>query len=150
MSDLRIPKNSFSHIGICVSDVDKSMRFYSQALGFKVAESYDCGADSDGPMEISGVNCRAQYLRRDDGFSIELLHFQSPEGFGPRVRRPMNQYGVTHVAFFVEDLDAAMARVRQFGGAVRDSTFKDLVGIKLVACTDPDGVCIELMQLRNQ
>jgi catechol 2,3-dioxygenase-like lactoylglutathione lyase family enzyme len=34
---------TFSHFGICVSDLDRSLRFYTEALGFEKAESHDIG-----------------------------------------------------------------------------------------------------------
>ena len=30
-----------SHVGICVSDMERSIRFYRDGLGFEVAEGYD-------------------------------------------------------------------------------------------------------------
>ena len=30
-----------SHFGICVTDLDRSMRFYCDGLGFEAAERYD-------------------------------------------------------------------------------------------------------------
>ena len=32
---------TFSHSGICVTDLERSLRFYCEGLGFVVAEGYD-------------------------------------------------------------------------------------------------------------
>jgi lactoylglutathione lyase len=32
-----------SHSGLCVSDIDVSLRFYTEGLGFELAEGYDVG-----------------------------------------------------------------------------------------------------------
>jgi predicted enzyme related to lactoylglutathione lyase len=138
--------HKFSHIGICTADIDRSMRFYSEGLDFKIAESFDVGNEVGRTMEVDGVKLRSQFLRRDDGISIELLYFHEPDCFGPRERRAMNQYGLTHLSFWVEDMDAALEKIRKAGGTVHDKTFNDLGYIKLVFCTDPDGVRVELMQ----
>lgn len=136
----------FSHIGICVHDIEAALRFYRDALDFSVAEAFDVGNEVGRTMELDDVKLRSQFLRRADGISIELLYFESPDCFGARQRRAMNQYGLTHLSFWVDDLDAALARVRAAGGAVHEKTFKDLGYIKLIFCTDPDGVRVELMQ----
>lgn len=136
----------FSHIGICTDDIDRSIRFYRDALDFTVAESFDIGNEVGRTMEVEGVKLRSLFLRRSDGISIELLYFDTPDCFGSRERRAMNQFGLTHLSFWVDDIDAAQARVRAAGGAVHDKTFADLGYIKLIFCTDPDGVRVELMQ----
>ena len=35
-----------SHIGICVSDLDRSLRFYCEGLGFEVAERYELDSET--------------------------------------------------------------------------------------------------------
>lgn len=141
MSDQR-----FSHIGICCIDAARSERFYCEALGFTAAESYQVGNEVGGTMELEGVRLLSKFLRRPDGISIELLHFDTPDAFGPRDRRPMNQFGLTHMSFYVDDLEATLARVREHGGTVHEHTRSDLGFLKLIFCTDPDGVRVELMQ----
>ena len=34
---------SFSHLGICVSDLDRSLRFYCEGLGFEQVASHQVG-----------------------------------------------------------------------------------------------------------
>ena len=38
--DDEAPEPVFSHFGICVSDLDRSLAFYCGALGFEKAESH--------------------------------------------------------------------------------------------------------------
>ena len=141
---------TFSHLGICVSDLDRSQRFYCEALGFVPAESHSVGEEFGRLMELDGVALRSQFIRRD-GVSIELLHFSSPGPIGEPVRRPMNQLGLTHLSLRVDDVDAVAKSVTMFGGAVIEDTRTtfDMTGTSLdfVYCTDPDGVRIELMHL---
>ncbi|HEY7946307.1 MAG TPA: VOC family protein, partial [Acidimicrobiales bacterium] len=68
---------TFSHLGICVSDLERSMRFYCEGLGFSAAESHNVGEEFGPLMEIDAVALRSQFVRRD-GVAIELLHFTSP------------------------------------------------------------------------
>src|ERR1700674_2810178 len=104
----------FSHFGICVSDMDRSLRFYCEGLGFEKAESFAIGDDFGGLMELEQVELRSQYIRRD-GLSIELLAFASPPTVGEPVRRPVNQLGLTHLSFRVDDVDSVAAGIAALG-----------------------------------
>lgn len=139
-----------SHRGVCVSDIDASIRFYGKALGFAPAEDYGRLKDPalDTGTDLSDVDLRAQMMRNPAGVTIELLYFHNPPAFGPRERRPNNQYGLTHLAFYVDDMDAAAARVKASGGHVFEHTRAHFPegGTTLMYCTDPDGTRVELMQ----
>lgn len=140
----------FSHSGICVTDMENSMRFYSDAIGFAPAENYALANHSswlDIVNELDNVKLRAQMVRNPASHTFELLKMSSPACFGPRERRPMNQFGLTHLAFYADDIDAAAAKVKEAGGQVLEETRARLAsGIEIIYCTDPDGVRVELMQ----
>jgi catechol 2,3-dioxygenase-like lactoylglutathione lyase family enzyme len=143
----------FSHVGICVSDLDASLRFYQGALGFDPGPGYDVGPAYGTLMEIDGVRLRSQFLSRD-GVSIELLAYQSPGVVGEPVRRPVNQRGLTHLCLRVDDVDQVARAVRDHGGTVHEHTRTRVpVGggaeLDLVYCTDPDGTRVELMSART-
>ena len=141
---------TFSHFGICVSDLERSLRFYCEALGFSAAESHVVGDEFGRLMELEGVSLRSQFVRRD-AVAIELLQYTSPDVIGEPVRRPLNQLGLTHLSVRVDDVDAVAAMVERLGGMVVTGTRTtfDLSGTTLdfVYCTDPDGVRIELMRI---
>jgi lactoylglutathione lyase len=140
----------FSHFGICVSDLERSLRFYCDAFGFEKAESHAIGSDFARLMDLPDVVVTSQFIRKGPT-AIELLAFEEPAPFGARERRAVNQLGLTHLSFRVHDLVATAARVVALGGAIVESsrTTIDLGGTALdfVYCTDPDGVRVELMDL---
>jgi len=139
-----------SHIGICVSDLECSLRFYRDGLGFEEVASHEVGEEFAALMEVEGVRLRSRMVRRD-AVTLELLAFDAPGTTGRPDRRPMNRLGLTHLSLRVDDLEAVAATVGAFGGSVVASTRTtlDLGGTRLdfVYCTDPDGVRIELMDL---
>jgi lactoylglutathione lyase len=141
---------SLSHIGICVSDLERSVRFYCDALGFEPAFSHQVGTEFATLMEVEGVELESRMLVRD-GVTIELLGFVSPGIVGDGERRPMNQLGITHLSVRVDDVDRVASTIEEMGGTVVHSTRTtfDGGGVRLdfVYCTDPDGVRIELMDL---
>jgi catechol 2,3-dioxygenase-like lactoylglutathione lyase family enzyme len=140
----------FSHFGICVSDLQRSLRFYRDALGFEQAESHAIGSEFARLMDVPDVAVTSQFIRKGST-AIELLAFEEPPSFGSRERRAVNQLGLTHLSFRVRDVAATAAKVVELGGAVVESsrTTIDLGGtaLEFVYCTDPDGVRVELMDL---
>ena len=137
-----------SHFGICVSNLQQSLRFYCDGLGFEKAEVFEVGQEFARPLEVDGqVECTSQFLRRGD-FAVELLHYRSPGATG-RPSQARNQLGITHLSFYVDDIEGAIARVIAAGGILLpDTRFgeDDPASIDIVFLTDPDGTRVELMQ----
>ncbi len=141
---------SFSHLGICVSDLERSVRFYVEGLGFEPVASHQVGAEFASLMEVDGVELESRMLTRD-GVTIELLGYVSPGTTGDGSRRPMNQLGLTHLSLRVDDVDGVAATIEALGGTVVPATRTTFelpeVQLDFLYCTDPDGVRIELMDL---
>lgn len=137
-----------SHFGLCVTDIEASLRFYCEGLGFESVVVYDLDTTMlpglGKSLEIEGdVTVKSQMIKRE-GMTIELLAYSQPTPHGtPSTSR--GQLGLTHLSFYVDDLAAAIAHLEAHGGTVIDGTRQQL-GIELVFLTDPDGTRIELMQ----
>jgi lactoylglutathione lyase len=141
---------ALSHIGICVSDLERSRRFYRDGLGFEEVGSHHVGDEFASLMEVPGVDVDSVMLARD-GVTLELLGFRAPGHTGEPVRRPMNQLGLTHLSFRVDDVNAVASAIEREGGVVIGGTRTTLdvsgTALDFVYCTDPDGTRIELMHL---
>jgi len=139
-----------THLGICVSDLERSRRFYEQALGFRVVGTYSAGdAATATILELDGVKVEMVYLERD-GWRIELLHYGSPGHRGDGERRPMNGLGLTHLSFAVDDLDSVAEAAQRFGGRVLPSTRATFQsGNSGLFLLDPDGLRIELIDRKG-
>lgn len=137
-----------SHIGICVSDWKRSLRFYHDVLGFRfVHEITVKGEPAETLLRLRDLDLRALYLERE-GVRIDLLHYTSPGHEPAPVPRPLNQLGLTHLSLRVEDLDATLAEMRQAGVDVHEETLIGPAGApaRAVFVADPDGTLIELVQ----
>jgi catechol 2,3-dioxygenase-like lactoylglutathione lyase family enzyme len=138
---------SSSHVGICVSDIDRSLRFYCDGLGFERAERYDLddtampGLDRSLEME-SGIKVISQMIQHGP-MKVELLAYpgRAPKG-APSASRGL--LGLTHLSFNVEKVDSAAKRLVEHGGTILDQTRSE-AGIVLLFLTDPDGTRVELM-----
>ncbi len=140
-----------SHCGICVSDLERSIRFYRDGLGFEDGPIYRVGNEFEASLEVEGdgeIVLTSQFLSQA-GMTIELLHFERPGSVGvPSNNR--NRRGLTHLSFEVEDVDAAAARLEAFEGSVVAGTrvgAGDPTAVQIVFLSDPDGLRVELMQM---
>lgn len=137
-----------SHIGICVSDLERSVGFYREALGFRELSRLAVeGVDSARLLDIDGGELQAVYLERD-GTRIELLYYPAAGHQQGDIPRPMNRLGLTHLSLRVDSVDEAIAAVERSGGSVLAHTRIDNEAWHTCAVfvTDPDGLRIELLQ----
>jgi catechol 2,3-dioxygenase-like lactoylglutathione lyase family enzyme len=152
MTDRHPDGNRFTHVGLCVSDLERSIAFYRDVLGFsEVARRLnvsDQGAAN--LLDFPTMDVELVYLERD-AIRIELLWYRDPECVRADVRRPMNLAGLTHLAFRVGDFDALCNRIEASGGTVLDATATSFgPGNRGVMTLDPDGVRIELIEQPNR
>jgi lactoylglutathione lyase len=140
-----------SHVGLCVSDLDRAMRFYCEGLGFEPSVRFDVGSEFAATLEVEGdVEVTSQFVARD-GMSIELIHYATGAVHGtPSSSRA--HLGFTHLSLIVDDVDAVAARLVELGGQVVASTRTridnpDGSTNDFVFVADPDGVRVELMKL---
>lgn len=133
---------SVNHVGLCVTGLDRSRRFYEAALGFEPVR--EMGVPDELTADLlrveRPVGLTACYLRRD-GFVLELLHFER-SGNPPARDRPFTEPGLTHLSFTVEDLDRTCSLVAEHGGEVLSDT--EVAGVAVMV-RDPDGQLLELL-----
>jgi glyoxylase I family protein len=137
-----------SHIGICVSDWKRSLRFYHDVLGFRYVHEREAkGEPSDTLLRLSGVSLREVYLERE-GVRLGLRCFDAPGCVGDGEPRPLNQLGLSHLTLRVRDLDATLAEIETAGVRVLRDTRIEIPAARSKAAfiTDPDGTLIELVQ----
>jgi catechol 2,3-dioxygenase-like lactoylglutathione lyase family enzyme len=134
---------AFNHVGHCVTDTDRSRRFYEEALGFRYLYEFKAPDDSTTALlrVAPPVGLTATYLRLD-GLILELLHFDRA-GNPPRAERVMNEPGLTHLSVSVADIPTTLRRVAELGGEVLEDTRSDFA----VMVRDPDGQLIEILPM---
>ena len=136
---------AFNHLGQCVTDLDRSRRFYVVVFGFEVQREIQPPDDPSAQLLrlAPPLGMTACYLRRD-GLILELLHFAGDGAAArPYAKRAMNDPGLTHISVSVDDIAATCALVREYGGEVLDDTH---IGMA-VFVRDPDGQLVELLPM---
>ncbi|KAA0697934.1 VOC family protein [Neorhizobium sp. P12A] len=122
---------AIGHIAVSVKDIERSMDFYVNKLGFE--EMFRL--ERDGRLWIV-------YLRITDTQFIELF----PDGVGDSAP-PFANVGYNHLCLEVDDIDAAIAEITARGVTL---TAEKKLGVDhnyQAWIADPEGNRIELMQL---
>ncbi|MGZ4728549.1 MAG: VOC family protein [Acidimicrobiales bacterium] len=139
-----------THIGLCVSDFERSLRFYTEGLGFEVAEGWDIPSALAHLAEVPPpIDVRSQMIVRD-GWKLELLGWRTPnaEGLALQTR---GQIGFTHLSIHVSDLLAVEQRLVALGATAIESTRSHIPmptgSMDVLFLADPDGIRIELVQV---
>jgi lactoylglutathione lyase len=138
-----------SHVGLAVSDLEESLRFYVEGLGFEVGARFEAGDDVAAVSEVEPpVLSTSQYMVKD-GFRLELLGWEVP-GVQGSPSKARNHVGLTHLCFEVDDVAETEARLLALGAtSVPDAKVvvdRDPAKITIVILADPDGTRIELLQ----
>lgn len=136
------------HTGIVVTDLERSLKFYRDVLGFEpVVDFTEQGNFIDTISSGRVIVLRMVKLTAQDGGMIELLHYTSH----PQPDRGQNtlwETGPTHVAFTVDDVDQTYRQLRARGVKCNSEPIVSPDRkAKLFFCQDPDGTFLEIVQM---
>ena len=124
----------FLHTSITVADMDRSIRFYTEALGLTFERRRRI---PENRAEIAFV------VDPESGARIELTHWDDKPTFEAGEQ-------LDHMAFEVPDLDAFLTRARSLGVRVAKEPYQLSGGSsRLAFVLDPDDVWIELIEHRT-
>ncbi len=137
---------------LTVSDLDRSVAFYQQALGFsKVSETVVSDRDLDTLTGVFGTRVRSARLQLGQEY-VELEQYVTPKGAPIPVDSRSNDLWFQHFAVVVSDMDKAYAHVAGFGVPSISSAPQTIpasnqaaAGIKAYKFRDPDGHPLELL-----
>jgi catechol 2,3-dioxygenase-like lactoylglutathione lyase family enzyme len=129
-------------------DTAASKTFYCEGLGFSEVAQLELTPSEplNTLLELSPAHIFAEFIERD-GLRIELLYYKSP-GHEPVHHKKMNQTGITHLSFRVQNLDEAILSIQTVGGTYLSQTCFDNPPYRSKGCfmLDPNGVRIELLE----
>jgi catechol 2,3-dioxygenase-like lactoylglutathione lyase family enzyme len=139
---------SVHHVSFTVSDMDRSLHFYRDGLGFTVLSDRTVeGKFPETVSGLSGARMRIVHLR-GHGQGLELIEYRAPRGKSPAPRTC--DVGSAHICYVVDDIDAEMERLRQYGARFLSQAMAveggPNAGNRMVYFLDPDGIAMELTQ----
>jgi catechol 2,3-dioxygenase-like lactoylglutathione lyase family enzyme len=150
---------SIFHVGFVVRDLDASLHFYCDGLGLVLrhrqlqhnAYTANLVGYPDAALEIA-------QLRLPDGdpppsgHVLELIAYARPPS-GP-ADPERSTLGAGHVAFAVDDIFESVERLQRLGAVLVSEPVSITEGINAGGWTvylhDPDGVTLELVQMRRE
>ena len=143
---------SVDSIGLTVSDLDRSVEFYSRVLSFEeVSETEVHGSDYEHLEGVFGLRMRTARMRLGDEF-IELTEFLAPRGRPTPPDAQANDRWFQHIAIITSDMDRAYKRLREnkvihaSSGPQRLPDWnKNAGGIQAFYFRDPDGHFLEVL-----
>jgi catechol 2,3-dioxygenase-like lactoylglutathione lyase family enzyme len=133
-----------------VSDLERSIEFYQEYLGFEVRKiMLESGECINNFSALEGVNVKTvKMVGRNNSGMIELLHYLShPNSEEQQLNYPITNIGCSHFALTVDDLDSLYERLTKNGTPFNYPVQISPDGnVKIAFCRDPDGTLIELVQ----
>ncbi len=120
------------HVALITSDYPRSREFYTRTLGLRVIRETWRAERTSFKLDLA----------LSDGSQLELFSFPAPS---PRASRP-EACGLRHLAFAVDDLDAAIAHLQAHGVTVEPVRLDELTLRRFTFFADPDGLPLELYE----
>ncbi len=135
------------HTGIVVDDLEKSLYFYIEYLGFKVAKRLiERGPFIDQILGLENLDLTTVKLELANAQMIELLDFKNHKK--RTLPLTINEIGPTHLAFTVDNIDELyqllISNNIQF---ISEPKVAEDGCAKVAFCQAPEGTYIELVEI---
>ena len=143
---------SVANVGMTVSDMDRSVEFFSKVLTFeKVSDVEVAGAEYEQLQGLFGVRMRIARMKLGEEF-LELTEYLAPKGRPIPLDSRSNDHWFQHIAIVVSDMDKAYGHLRAHRvqyvstGPQRIPDWnKAAAGIRAFYFRDPDGHNLEVI-----
>lgn len=142
------------HVGLTVTDMDRSLRFYRDVLGLTFqGELVMHGPEADALFQRPNCTARVAYLNGSNDISappVELIQFLNKPA--SNVTPDLFQTSISELCFWVDDIEAVYHNLLNHGvdclsaPQVFDFTAQGFGKSKALYFKDPDGIILELMQ----
>ncbi len=139
-------------VGMTVSDMDRSLDFFSKVLSFeKITDVEVHGGEYEKLQGVFGLRMRVARMTLGDE-RIELTQYLAPEGRPIPPDWRSNDHWFQHIAIVVSDMDKAYRQLRSHkvrhastGPQTIPLTNKAATGIRAFYFKDPDGHNLEII-----
>jgi lactoylglutathione lyase len=140
---------SANHVGLTVSDLERSIAFYRDVLGFNVAYERGEVTAEYMPRLVGIPGARLKIAGLDvPGLHLDLVEYIEPKG--AVAAGATSDVGNVHVGFTVDDLWAAYRRLSAAGVRFKSEPVSPTTGPNkggwAIYFVDPDGITLEMIQ----
>ncbi|MGE0704043.1 MAG: VOC family protein [Vicinamibacterales bacterium] len=138
---------SFSHVGLTVSDFNRTVKFYWEIFGCPLVGVADTPADRvHGFFGVQGDpgTCKIGWIRVPGGGVLEIFHFEPKQ---PAIEIPWNRVGLTHFSLNVRNLQRWYDYLQSKGVECLSKPERSPRGHSFFFVKDMDGNLIEMMDL---
>ena len=139
------------HTAISTGDIERSLRFYRDLLGFTEVFSSTWGIGTETTDNIVGLkdsSARVVMLRAGNA-CVELFQYATPEPKPGDANRPVCDHGITHLCLQVADIDAEYTRLKAAGMRFHCAP-QNTGGLRATYGRDPDGNVVELLEVKDR
>ena len=138
-----------NHTSFTVSNLDRTVAFFRDALGFAVTSKAPRNSTLiERITGVDGADVMIAYVR-GSGHNLELIEYSGPNDRTAVYPKPCD-VGFAHVAYDVDDIDAAIAAAASHDvkpiGAVTTIDQGPNQGSRVAYLRDPDGIAIEFIE----
>ena len=135
------------HVGIVVDDLAAATEFFVE-LGLELEGEMSMAEDPavDRLLGLEGVRTDFAFVRTPDGQGLELIKFHNPPSEGGDPAAAANAPGLRHITFAVDDIDAAVARLRDRGAELVGEVVRYGDTYTLCYVRGPEGIIVELAE----
>jgi catechol 2,3-dioxygenase-like lactoylglutathione lyase family enzyme len=140
---------STNHTSFTVSSLDRAIGLFRDALGFELLNRSPRDPKFiEQVVGVPGADIEVAYLQAP-GHRLELIEYLGPDDRSRVESRPCDA-GFAHIAFDVDDIDGALAAVREAGSEPLGEPVVVNAGPNkggmVVYTRDPDGITVEFIQ----
>jgi catechol 2,3-dioxygenase-like lactoylglutathione lyase family enzyme len=137
------------HVGVSVPSMAEAKAFYVDTLGFDLVDAghFKPSEGMDNLLGLQGADCH-QMMVNAGNVILEIFEFHHPDP-GKQQNRPVCDHGYTHLAFEVEDIQAACDYLGDAGVTWHHAPVKAGKEYWVAYGRDPFGNVIEIHQLKN-
>ncbi|HUS55511.1 MAG TPA: VOC family protein [Thermohalobaculum sp.] len=140
---------AFNHTSFTVTDMDRSVRFWTETLGFKAASVSP--RSGEWQAAVTGVAGAELLIAHLHGYGAHIEFIQYMAGAAPPQRIDPNMTCASHVCFEVSDIEKIWARLIAAGaspqGEITAVVDGPMQGVRAAYLRDPGGIIIEIVEL---
>ena len=138
---------SLEHVGLGVSNMEKSLEFYSGLLGMEVIMDLGVSDERIGRViGVAGAKCRIVHLKLGDAM-LELFKYYEPTGKNKAKGLQQSDQGLVHIGFVVDDFHKHVEQLQKRGIEFLGEPVEFRPNVWVVYFRGPDGEVCEFRQL---